>query len=106
MGILTGAKVKRVICEDVEEMTYNLHVDNYNNFPVNNGLIVHNSIKSHMYALESLSRAKGKPSVLTGVMSTGKKEILEVRKAERKQVREILKAQRKERREERRKNKK
>ena len=63
------------------------------------------AIKAHMYALESLSRSKGKPSKLTGVISDGKKEILEVKRAERKKVREVIKAQRKERREERRRNK-
>jgi phage terminase large subunit len=60
------------------------------------------AIKAHMYALEVLSRSKGKPSVMTGVVSKGKKEILEVKKAERKKVREVLKAQRREKREARR----
>lgn len=60
------------------------------------------AIKAHMYALESLSRSKGKPSVMTGPISEGKKEILNVKKAERKAMREVLKAQRREKREARR----
>lgn len=60
------------------------------------------AIKAHMYALEPLSRLKGKPSVMTGVVSEGKKGILEVKKAERKKMREVLKAQRRGKREARR----
>ena len=46
LDIPTEAKIKKIIFEEIEEMTYNLHVDNYNNFSVNGGLVVHNSIKA------------------------------------------------------------
>ena len=64
------------------------------------------AIKAHMYALEPLSKVKGKPSVLTGVISDGKKEILNVKKAERKAMREVIKSQRRKKREARRAQKK
>jgi len=63
------------------------------------------AIKAHMYALEPLSRSKGKPSVLAGVVSEGKKEILNVKRAERKKMREVIKSQRREKREARKKEK-
>ena len=76
--------------------------DNVTDKPVD---LFDDAIKAHMYALESLSRSKGKPSMFAGKLSDGKKEMIEVKKAERKKVRDVLKAQRKERREERRRNK-
>jgi phage terminase large subunit len=57
------------------------------------------SIKSIMYALESLSEMKGKPSILSGKLSPIKKQILEIKKAERKNMREVIKAQMKKKRE-------
>jgi len=56
------------------------------------------AIKAHFYALEPLSRIKGKPSVLSGGKSEGKKSLIEAKKEERKKKREILKAQARERR--------
>ncbi|MFA6529189.1 MAG: terminase large subunit, partial [Candidatus Gracilibacteria bacterium] len=58
--------------------------------------IMDDSVAAHRYALEPISRSQGKPSVLSGKKSEGKKEILEIKKAERKNMREVLKAQRKE----------
>jgi hypothetical protein len=99
MDTPTGARIKKIVFENKKEITYNLHVDNYENFSVNGGLIVHNSIKAHMYALEPLSRTQGSPSILSGTIAKGKKDVIEIRKAERKNMREVLKAQRKENRE-------
>ena len=53
------------------------------------------AIKAHMYGLEPLSRMKGKPNVLSGKKSDGKKSLIEAKKEERKKKREIIKAQRK-----------
>ncbi len=62
------------------------------------------AIKAHMYALEPLSRIKGKPSILSGKKADGKKEQIEVLKANRKKKREIMKAQMKELRQMRKEN--
>ncbi len=97
--IPTVSKIKRITFENIEEMTYNLHVDTYNNFSVNGGLIVHNSIKAHMYALEPLSRMKSNPLALSGSKSDAKKNLIEVKRDERKKIREALKTKRKEQRE-------
>jgi len=100
LDIPTEIKIKSIKIEDQEEMTYNLHVDRYNNFSVNGGLIVHNSIKAHFYALEQLSRLQGKPSTLSGSITDHKKQLIDKLKEERKKKREILKAQVKKQREE------
>jgi hypothetical protein len=60
------------------------------------------AIKAHMYALEVLSRAKGKPSVFAGNLSDHKKEMIETKRKERQAMREVLKAQRRGKREARR----
>lgn len=57
--------------------------------------IMDDAIKAHMYALEPLSRMKGKPSILSGTKTDMKKSLIEAKKEERKQRREIMKAQRK-----------
>jgi len=56
--------------------------------------IMDDSIKATMYALEDLSRMKGKPSVLSGTKSDHKKSLIDYKKEERKRMREIRKAQR------------
>jgi phage terminase large subunit len=57
------------------------------------------AIKAHMYALEELSKMKGKPSVLSGSKSDQKKTLIEAKKEERKKRREIMKAQKRKLRE-------
>ena len=94
MDIPTEAKIKKIIFEEIEEMTYNLHVDNYNNFSVNGGLVVHNSIKAHMYALEPLSKNKGPAGVLSGTISDQKKALIQAKADERRKFKEILKKRR------------
>lgn len=61
--------------------------------------LMDDAIKAHMYALEPLSRMKGKPGVLSGSQSDQKKDLITAKKEERKKKREILKAQRKKKRE-------
>lgn len=61
--------------------------------------IFDDAIKSHMYALEPLSRSLGKPGVLSGTLTDQKKDLIQVKKAERKKKKEILIAQRKRRKE-------
>ena len=92
----TEARVKAVIFEDCDEMTYNLHVDRYNNFSVNGGLIVHNSIKASMYALEPLSRSQGKPGVLSGSINEQKKDLIKAKALQRQKFKEVIKARREE----------
>ena len=58
------------------------------------------AIKATMYALEDLSQSKGSPGVLSGTKSEGKKELIDIRHAQRKQMREVLKLQRRKKREE------
>jgi phage terminase large subunit len=60
--------------------------------------IFNDAIKAHYYALEPLSKMKGKPNVLSGSKSDYKKSLIEAKKEERKKKREVLKAQRKEKR--------
>ncbi len=62
------------------------------------------AIDAHRYALEPLSRMKGKASVLSGSKSDQKKGLIEAKKEERRKKREVLKAQRKEKREKRKEN--
>lgn len=57
------------------------------------------AIKAHMYALEPLSRSHGLPGVLSGTKSDQKKEIIEIRKAQRKLTKEVVMAQRRKMRE-------
>lgn len=61
------------------------------------------AIKACFYALEDLSRAKGKPSVLSGSKSDHKKSLIELKKEERRKKREVIKAQKKKEREEKKK---
>lgn len=60
--------------------------------------IFNDAIKAHYYALEPLSKMKGKPNVLSGSKSDHKKSLIEAKKDERKKKREILKVQRREKR--------
>lgn len=60
--------------------------------------LMNDAIKAHFYALEPLSKMKGKPSVLSGSKSDHKKSLIEVKKEERKKKREIIKAQRRNKR--------
>lgn len=62
--------------------------------------IFDDAIKAHMYALEPLSKNKGKPGVLSGTISDQKKGLIEIKKAERRQRKEVMIAQRKRKREE------
>jgi phage terminase large subunit len=62
--------------------------------------IFDDAIKAHMYALEPLSKNRGKPGVLSGTVSDQKKGIIEIKKAERRQRKEVIKAQRKKKKEE------
>jgi phage terminase large subunit len=55
--------------------------------------ILDDSIKASFYALEDLSRSAGKPSVLSGAKSKGKKTLIEAKKEERRMMREVQKAQ-------------
>lgn len=61
------------------------------------------AIKAHFYALEPLSRMKGKVSVISGSKSDHKKGLIEALKDERKKKRITMKAKRKEAREQRKK---
>ncbi len=56
--------------------------------------IFDDAIKAHMYALEALSRMRGKPSVLSGTKSDQKKKMIDQKKDERKNLREVFKTQR------------
>ena len=60
---------------------------------------IQDAIKAHMYALEPLSRSHGLPGVLSGTKSDQKKEIIEIRKAQRKLTKEVVMAQRRKMRE-------
>jgi len=51
------------------------------------------AIKASMYALEPLSRMKGKPSILSGSLSDAKKSLIELKKEERRKRRDVIKAQ-------------
>ena len=55
---LCAIKVKR-ITRKPREPVYNMEVDEYHNFPVNDGLIVHNSIDCVRYAMERVYKRKG-----------------------------------------------
>jgi phage terminase large subunit len=91
------------LLQEVEQYSWRKDKDgNPLDEPVN---IMDDAIAAVRYSIEHLALMKGKPSFLVGKISDGKKEILEVKRAERKKVREVIKAQRKERREERRRNK-
>jgi len=57
--------------------------------------LMDDAIKAHMYALESLSRMKGKPSVLSGSKSDQKKDLISKKKEERRERRNIIKQQKK-----------
>ena len=61
--------------------------------------LMDDAIKATMYALEDLSKSKGRPGVLSGTKSEGKKELIEIKRAQRKQMRDVLKAQRRKKRE-------
>lgn len=61
--------------------------------------LMDDAIKALMYALEPLSKSKGKPGVLSGTIPEAKKEIIEIRRAQRKQMKEVLKIQRARKRE-------
>ena len=52
------------------------------------------AIKATMYALEPLSKGRGAPGVLSGTIPDVKKDVIEVRRAQRKQMQEVLKIQR------------
>lgn len=67
--------------------------------------IFDDAIKAHMYALEPLSKLRGKPSVLSGSKSDNKKDLIKVKADERKKLKQALKERRKRLREEK-KNKK
>ncbi len=64
--------------------------------PVN---IFDDAIKAHMYALEPLSKNKGKPGVLSGTLTDQKKDLIQIKKAERRKRKEVMIAQRKKKRE-------
>jgi len=57
------------------------------------------AIHACFYALEPLSRSKGKPGVLSGSISDQKKGLIEIKKAERRKRKEVMIAQRKKKRE-------
>lgn len=57
--------------------------------------LMNDAIKAHMYALEPLSRMRGKPSTLSGSKSDHKKSLIEAKRKDRRNKREVLKAQRK-----------
>jgi phage terminase large subunit len=61
--------------------------------------LFNDAIKAHYYALEPLSKMKGKPNVLSGSKSDHKKSLIEAKKEERKKIREVKKAQKKKERE-------
>ena len=58
------------------------------------------AIHACFYALEPLSRSKGKPGVLSGTITDQKKDLIEIKKAERKKRKEVIVSQRKRRKEE------
>lgn len=55
---VSAVKIRR-IRRTAREPVYNMEVDEYHNFAVNGGLVVHNSIDSIRYALERVWRRKG-----------------------------------------------
>lgn len=57
------------------------------------------AIHACFYALEPLSRSKGKPGVLSGTLTDQKKDLIQIKKAERRKRKEVLVAQRKKKRE-------
>lgn len=64
--------------------------------PTDEPLIVgEDGIKACIYALEPLSKMKGKPSVLSGTKSDSKKDLIAAKVEERKKRKEALKQQRK-----------
>lgn len=65
--------------------------------------LMDDAMDAHRYALEPLSRMKGKPSVSSGSKSDHKKSLIEVKKEERKKKREVQKVNRKKKREDKKK---
>lgn len=53
------------------------------------------AIHACFYALEPLSRSQGKPGVLSGTVSDQKKDLIQIKKAERKKRKEVMVTQRK-----------
>ncbi len=59
------------------------------------------AMKAHMYGLETLSRMRGKPSILSGTKTDQKKALIQEKREQRKKMKEVLKAQRQKNREDR-----
>lgn len=53
-------KVKKVEKTERVEKVYDLQVEKYHNFAINNGVIVHNSIDATRYCLEKYYKKRGK----------------------------------------------
>ena len=75
-----------------EVQTYHYKVNKNGECDKNEGPVEidDDGIKAVTYAVEDKSRAKGKPSVLSGTKSDGKKEIINVRREERRLRREAI----------------
>ena len=87
-----------------EVQTYHRKEDKDGNYGEEPVKLYDDAMDAHRYALEPLSRMKGKPSVLSGSKSDQKKTLIEAKKEERKKKREVLRAQRKQKREKEKKN--
>jgi len=82
-----------------EVQTYHRKEDKDGNILEEPVKIDDDAMDAHRYALEPLSRMKGKPSVLSGKRSNSKKDLIDAKREERKKIREIKKIQRKEKKE-------
>jgi len=61
--------------------------------------LVDDSIAAVRYSIEHLAMLKGKPGVLSGTLTDQKKDLIQIKKAERKKRKEVIVAQRKKKRE-------
>lgn len=62
--------------------------------------LMDDSISAVRYSIEHLAHLKGKPGVLSGTITDQKKDLIEIKKAERKKRKEVIVSQRKRRKEE------
>lgn len=61
--------------------------------------LMDDSIAAVRYSIEHLAMMKGKPGVLSGTLTDQKKDLIQIKKAERKKRKEVIVAQRKKKRE-------
>ena len=83
--------------QELEQYSWKKDKDgNYIDEPI---ALMDDAISAVRYSIEHLAMLKGKPGVLSGTLTDQKKDLIQIKKAERKKRKEVMVAQRKKKKE-------